>query len=93
VVVFCGALGGFAGDVALMFNARGGVYLAGGVAMRMRRLLERGAFRARFEAKTPHAAYMATISTTLITDPFVALRGAAASLAKGPVALKRSPCP
>jgi glucokinase len=90
VDLFCGALGGFAGDVALMFNARGGVYLAGGVAVRMRRLLERSAFRARFEAKAPHTAYMATIPTTLITDPFVALRGAAASLAQGPVGLARS---
>lgn len=83
VEIFCGALGGFAGDVALMFGAEAGVYLAGGVALKLRPFLEHGGFRARFEAKAPHRAYMSGIPTKLICDPFVALRGAAMALAVG----------
>jgi glucokinase len=30
--MFCAMLGGFAGNVALTYSARGGVYIAGGIA-------------------------------------------------------------
>jgi glucokinase len=30
--LFCAMLGGFAGDVALTYGARGGIYIAGGIA-------------------------------------------------------------
>jgi glucokinase len=77
VARFCALLGGFAGDVALMFNARGGVFLGGGILPRFPAALVASAFRARFEAKGSYAPYLAAIPTALITHPYAALLGAA----------------
>lgn len=77
---FCGMLGTFAGDVALTFGARGGLYLGGGILPRLGGFLERSDFRQRFEAKGRMNDYVAAIPTTLITAPIPALRGAAAWL-------------
>lgn len=82
---FCGALGAFAGDIALMFGADAGVFLAGGVAHKLRGALQTGTFRTRFEAKAPHAAMIAAIPTLLILDDLVALRGAALALENAPI--------
>jgi glucokinase len=48
VEVFCAALGGLAGNLALAFMATGGVYLAGGFLSSMYALLERSSFATRF---------------------------------------------
>ena len=48
VGIFCGALGSFAGSLAMTFMAAGGVYLAGGFLHSMFTLLERSAFEERF---------------------------------------------
>ncbi|MGH8147233.1 MAG: glucokinase [Rhodanobacteraceae bacterium] len=48
VEVFCAALGGFAGGLAMAFMATGGVYLAGGFLYSMFGQLERSAFAERF---------------------------------------------
>jgi glucokinase len=77
---FCALLGGFAGNVALTFGARGGVYIGGGIVPRLGARFERSAFRARFEAKGRFAGYLAQIPTLLITDTLAALSGAAAAL-------------
>lgn len=74
---FCALLGGFAGDVALMFNARGGVFLGGGILPRFPAALAASAFRARFQAKGSYAPYLAAIPTALITHPHAALLGVA----------------
>jgi glucokinase len=47
--LFCAMLGTIAGNVALTFAARGGVYIAGGIAPRIKDFLARSEFRARFE--------------------------------------------
>ncbi|NUT41294.1 MAG: glucokinase [Thermoactinospora sp.] len=78
VEVFCGMLGSFAGNVALTLGARGGVYLGGGVLPRIVERVRASAFRARFEAGP--TAYLAPISTALITAAQPALVGAAAYL-------------
>jgi glucokinase len=78
--VFCAMLGGFAGNVALTLGARGGVFLAGGVAHTLAPLLPRSRFRARFDAKGRFRTYLAGIGTALITAPFAALQGAALAL-------------
>lgn len=82
--LFCGLLGAAAGDLALVVGARGGVYLAGGIAPRLAAFLPRSAFRTRFEAKGRLSAYVASIPTLLIATPHAGLLGAAAALLRGP---------
>lgn len=79
---FCAILGGVAGDLALTFGARGGVYVAGGIAPRLIERLEKSDFRARFEAKGRLADYVRDIPTQVITHPYTALLGAARALAE-----------
>ncbi len=74
---FCEALGSECGDIALNFGARGGVFIAGGIAPGLLPMLQRGAFRRRFEAKAPMDAYLARIPTAVIIQPYAALLGAA----------------
>ena len=77
---FCAMLGGFAGNAALTLGARGGVFLAGGIAQKLGPTLAASRFRARFEAKGRFAVYLSRIATGLIVAPHAALDGAAQSL-------------
>ena len=77
---FCAILGGVAGDLALAFGARGGVYVSGGIAPRMIDRLNGGGFRARFEDKGRLSDYVRDIPTSLITHPYAAMVGAAREL-------------
>lgn len=77
---FCAMLGTFAGNVALTVGARGGVFVAGGIAQNLGADFAASAFRQRFEAKGRFAPYMARIATGLVTAPHVALTGAAHAL-------------
>ncbi len=76
--LFATYLGRVAGDLALTFMARGGVYLAGGISQKILPALRRPEFRAAFEDKAPHSALMRTIPTFAITHPQAALAGLAA---------------
>jgi glucokinase len=69
--MFCAMLGTVAGDSALLFRARGGVYLAGGILPRIIDYVAQSEFRARFEAKGRMRGYLETIPTSIImhTDP------------------------
>lgn len=78
---FCGILGSVAGDLALSFGARGGVFVSGGIAPRMADRLAGGAFRARFEDKGRLTPYLEQIPTSLVLHPYPALIGAARELA------------
>jgi glucokinase len=80
VDTFCAMLGGFAGNVALTVGARGGVYIAGGVAPKLGQLFMQSRFRERFEAKGRFEGYLKAIPTALITDTHAGLTGAAAGL-------------
>jgi glucokinase len=77
VEVFCALLGAFAGDVALLYGAWDGVFIAGGIAPRLGRELAAGRFRARFEAKGRFSARLATVPAAVIVHPFPGLLGAA----------------
>jgi glucokinase len=77
---FCGILGSVAGDLALSFGARGGVFVSGGIAPRMADRLASGDFRARFEDKGRLKAYMQQIPTSLVVHPYPAIIGAARGL-------------
>jgi glucokinase len=73
--VFCAFLGSFAGNVALTFDARGGVYIAGGISPRIVKFLRRSQFRARFEAKGRFREYLKAIPVNVITHPAAAFVG------------------
>jgi glucokinase len=79
--LFARLLGRFAGDLALAFDASGGVFIAGGIAPRITDLLNQGEFRAAFDSKAPHEAWTARVPTYVITDPNPALRGLAVLVA------------
>jgi glucokinase len=51
IEMFCAWLGDVAGDVALMYVARGGVWLAGDILLTIFEILKRSQFRRRFENK------------------------------------------
>ncbi|HEY9234630.1 MULTISPECIES: glucokinase [Phenylobacterium] len=74
---FCEILGSAAGDIALTTGARGGVYVAGGIAPRLADRLASGGFRRRFEDKGRLSDFMHDIPTYLIVHPYAALVGAA----------------
>jgi glucokinase len=73
-------LGRFAGDAALFFYARGGVYLGGGIPGKIIDALMTGAFRRAFEEKGRMKGPLAPIPVYVILDQCAALRGAAAGL-------------
>ncbi len=76
-------LGRFAGDTALTFGARGGVYLAGGLASNIVPALTTGHFREGFEGKGKFAGYLQKISVNVVkTGADAGLRGAAIALAR-----------
>ena len=77
---FCALLGSFAGNVALVLGARGGVYIGGGIVPRLGERFFQSDFRQRFEAKGRFQAYLQAIPTLLITDTLAALNGAAQAL-------------
>lgn len=75
---FCAWLGAVAGDVALLFGARGGVFIGGGIVPRFADHLGATDFRARFEAKGRLTRYLAAIPVRVIVRPNPAFVGLAA---------------
>lgn len=78
VRLFLAMLGTFAGNVALTVDARGGVFIAGGIVPRLRSLLPDSMFRERFEAKGRFRGYLHAIPTFVIVREDVAFEGLAA---------------
>ena len=74
--MFLAAYGAFAGDMALACLARGGVFLAGGIAAKLLPVLRQSGFLAAFKAKAEHAAIAARMPIHVATDPLLGLRGA-----------------
>ncbi|MCB1499453.1 MAG: glucokinase [Bauldia sp.] len=71
-------LGRLAGNLALVFVATGGVYLAGGISAKIAPALKSGAFREAFVAKDPHRHLLEGVMTAIIARPDPALAGIAA---------------
>jgi glucokinase len=71
--MFFALLGGFAGNAALIFGARGGLFIGGGIVPHAIDYFEKSAFRERFEAKGRHRDYLAHIPTQVIMhrDPAI----------------------
>jgi glucokinase len=68
----------FAGDIALVFGARGGLFIGGGIAPRLLPLLDRDDFAAAFCGEGRATPYRQTIPVRLIAAPDAALIGLAA---------------
>ena len=77
VELFATYLGRVAGDLALIFMARGGVYIGGGIFQRIIPILKQANLRDAFEDKAPHTAVMREIPLYVITEPLAALSGLA----------------
>lgn len=74
---FCGIYGAVAGDFALAYGARGGVFLGGGIAPAILARLQSSTFRDRFEDKGRFKGYLSAIPTRVIVNTKAALYGAA----------------
>jgi glucokinase len=70
-----------AGDAAMTMQARGGVYLAGGIAPSIAEKLKTGSFRTIFQEKGRLAGVMRPIPVYVIIDRFPAFKGCAAAIA------------
>lgn len=81
VRLFLAILARFAGDVALTFGARGGVYLSGGILPRIASLIDPSAFGATFADKAPVDGFMRHIAAVLVMEPRGVLLGMAAMAA------------
>ena len=73
--LFLAAYGAFAGDMALTCLARGGVFLAGGIAAKLLPVLANSPFLAAFGAKAEHAGIVARMPVHVATDPLLGLKG------------------
>jgi glucokinase len=76
--MFVRLLGRFAGDMALVFKATGGVYVTGGVAQGLGDHFDVARFREAFETHPPYADLLAQIPTNLIMRRQPGLLGCAA---------------
>lgn len=78
--LFCQGIGTVASDAALMYNAKGGVYLGGGILPRNIDAFRQSGFEARFKNKGIQRGFMEDIPVYLILHKHPALIGAAAWL-------------
>lgn len=85
--MFCAMLGTAAGNLALTFCARGGVYIAGGIVPRFPEYVARSEFRASFEAGGRYRAYLHDIPVNVIRRPDATFIGLTALIAGGPAAI------
>jgi glucokinase len=76
--LFLRIFGAFAGDMALTFLARGGVFLAGGIVPKILPRLGAGGFLAAFTAKAEHANLAASFPLHAVLCEDLGLRGAIA---------------
>ena len=83
LAVFSRLLGRVCGDLALTFLATSGVYIGGGIAPRIVKVLEESGFRTAFERKAPFVQMMRGIPTSVITVHDPAFNGLAALASEG----------
>lgn len=77
VRTFVELLGAFAGDLALMYDAAGGVVVAGGIVPRIAQVMPLDPMRTRFEAKGRFGPWLQRVALDRLAAPYAALRGAA----------------
>jgi len=74
--LFVAVYGAFAGNMALATLARGGVYIAGGIAPKIAPKLKEGAFIRAFNNKGRFSDVLATMPVHVVMNPQVGLYGA-----------------
>lgn len=77
VDVFCGVLGSYAGDTAMVTGARGGIMLAGGILPKVVDVFLKSSFLERFGTPGYQKNYLANVPIVLLTSDDTALQGAA----------------
>jgi glucokinase len=75
--LFARIYGQTAGDLALIAQARGGVYLAGGIPPKILPLLQSEEFMAGFRDKGRFSAWMESVPVQVVLDKDIGLKGAA----------------
>lgn len=75
--IFMSIFGRVAGDLALAFDARGGIFIGGGIGLALNPFYAGAEFHAAYEAHEPYAERLRAIPISLITHPFPGLAGAA----------------
>lgn len=75
LTLFAEYLGRVAGDMALIFMARGGVYLTGGITQKIMPFFDVDRFRAGFDNKEPHGDLMKTIPVHAIMHDRAPMEG------------------
>lgn len=78
LAMLCALLGSFVGDLAIVFKAGGGVYLAGGILPSISDFLLASAFRSRFLNKGVMHEFLAGVPVRLIEHGQLGVIGAAA---------------
>ena len=78
--IFCDVFGTVAGNLALTLGARGGVYIGGGITLRIVDFFLRSGFRERFEKHGRLTPYLRAIPTYIIDTSYPALTGAIVAL-------------
>ncbi|WP_246272827.1 glucokinase [Oricola thermophila] len=78
VQLFFDYLARVSGDMALVFMARGGIYLTGGITRKVLGLLDDNRFRAAFDNKEPHRNLLEQIPVYVITHDQAPLEGLSA---------------
>ena len=79
--LFCRIYGQTAGDLALLAQAMGGVYVAGGIAPKILALLKQAEFLEGFHAKGRFAEWTRNVLVSVVLDEDVGLKGAALAAA------------
>jgi glucokinase len=79
---FCGILGTFSGNIAVTLGSLGGIYIGGGVVLKLGELFYKSPFRERFEAKGRFQQYLSGVPTYVITAEYPAFLGVSAILAE-----------
>jgi glucokinase len=79
---FLALYGAEAGNVALKFLATGGVYLGGGIAPKLAKLLPESGFIARFQGKGRMQPLLERIGISIVLNDKAALQGAASFAAR-----------
>jgi glucokinase len=82
IELFVSAYGAEAGNLALKVVARGGVFVAGGIAPKLRPMMADGTFRRAYLDKGRLSDLIETIPAYLVTHPNVGLLGAAVAAAR-----------
>lgn len=80
--MFVSAYGSFAGNMALALGARGGVFVAGGIAPRILGAIRQGTFMDAFLDRGRMRGYVAGVPVSVVLNGDVGLLGAAAVAAR-----------